>query len=320
MDKILIICGHGAGDPGACSKFGTEAIETRRIGQVVKTKLEEYEAKVDIYPIDRNAYSDIGSGLLKVDFSNYDYVFEMHFNSVANETAAGVEIWVSKTENSTAIEQKIVNNVTKLGFSNRGVKKEDFRVIRTAKSKGALASLIEICFISNESDMHRYTTNFNSVCNAIVEGLEEGLDLKKKVNPTAPNPQPNNKVSYYVRTINGKQLGAFNNLEYAVAMASKNGAAVYDVNNKIIRSYIVAKQYLNLKPHMSKWNVYPTNAVPVNGNECGSLSPKAYGGLSYEILGNPLKDVYTIGTTFYKKVNIYAPRDNDSSITNNPIY
>lgn len=81
-----------------------------------------------------------------------------------------------------------------------------------------------------------------------------------------------------------------------------------------------SKEYLNLKPHVASWRVYPTNVAPVTQNACGSLAPKTYGGLSYEILGNPQTDVYTIQTQSFGKVNIYAPRDNDSSITNNPIY
>lgn len=81
----------------------------------------------------------------------------------------------------------------------------------------------------------------------------------------------------------------------------------------------VNKKYLNLHPHMSKWNVYPLNVAPVTGNQCGALAPAYYGGLSYEILEDR-GDVKIINTSTFGKVQIYAPRDNDSSITNNPIY
>lgn len=72
------------------------------------------------------------------------------------------------------------------------------------------------------------------------------------------------------------------------------------------------KKYLYLKPHMPKWNVYPTNIAPVLGNQCGTLAPSQFGGLEYEILGNPQNDVYTIQTQSFGKVNIYVPKDNDS--------
>ncbi|MFW0782117.1 N-acetylmuramoyl-L-alanine amidase family protein [Rossellomorea marisflavi] len=81
-----------------------------------------------------------------------------------------------------------------------------------------------------------------------------------------------------------------------------------------------ADQFLNLEPHMDSWRVYPLGVNPVSGNEVGRLAPSRYGGLSYEILGNPSSNLYTILTESFGRVNIYAPRDNDSSLTNSPIY
>ncbi|WP_411168610.1 N-acetylmuramoyl-L-alanine amidase family protein [Clostridium sp. MB05] len=72
------------------------------------------------------------------------------------------------------------------------------------------------------------------------------------------------------------------------------------------------EQYLFLKPHMNKWNVYATNVKPTIGNECGTLAPSNYGGLEYKILGNSQKDVYTIQTKSFGIVNIYVPKDGDS--------
>lgn len=56
----------------------------------------------------------------------------------------------------------------------------------------------------------------------------------------------------------------------------------------------------------SSWRVYPTNKAPVKGNEKGFLNPKKFGGLSYDIIDNPQKNVYTIKTDDFGKVNIYA--------------
>lgn len=324
--RILLIAGHGAGDPGACSNYGIEANETRRVVNELKSIFNGYEVVVDVYPIDRNAYADIGNGTLQVNFANYDYVLEVHFNSAANAAATGVEVWVTPIENGITVEQFIVNKVSALGYPNRGVKREDFRVIRTAKNRGISAALIETCFISNQGDMSRYNSNFSKLCNAIVEGVAEGFGINKKdgyVKPTPPQPQPteNKKINYWVKTSSGKQLGAFNLLEYAKDMASKNKAIVYDKSGKVVVSCVSSnKRYLNLKPHVSSWRVYTTSKAPVIGNEVGFLAPKTYGGLSYEILGNPQIDVYTIQTSSFGKVNIYAPRDNDSTITNNSVY
>lgn len=83
----------------------------------------------------------------------------------------------------------------------------------------------------------------------------------------------------------------------------------------------VKKQYLNLHKHMKSWNHYDTKDKPVKKN-AGKvpLKPSKFGGLSYEIVGNPLPDVYTIRTGQFGLRNIYAPRDHDSSITSSPLY
>lgn len=323
--KILLIAGHGAGDPGACSNYGVEATETRRVVEMLKVQFGLYDGvSVDVYPIERNAYADIGAGALQVNFANYDYVLEVHFNSAANASATGVEIWVTPVETGITVEQAIVNKVSSLGYANRGVKREDFRVIRTVKNRGVSAALIETCFISNQGDMDRYNNNFAKVCNAIVEGVAEGYGLNKNNNivitpkPVAPTEQP--KVIYRVKTSNGKQLGAFSVLENAKNMAIKNNSIVYDESGKVIYSYVVSnKKYLNLKPHVTSWRVYPLDKAPVVGNECAKLAPSIYGGLSYEILEDK-GDIKIIKTEMFGKVQIYAPRDNDSSITENPIY
>lgn len=324
--KILLIAGHGAGDPGACSNYGVEATETRRVVEMLKAQFGAYNGvTVDLYPINRNAYSDIGAGALQVNFANYDYVLEVHFNSAANASATGVEIWVTPVEIGITVEQAIVNKVSSLGYANRGVKREDFRVIRTVKNRGVSAALIETCFISNQGDMDRYNNNFAKVCNAIVEGVAEGYGLNKNNNtvvvapkPVAPTEQP--KVIYRVKTSNGKQLGAFSVLENAKNMAIKNNSIVYDESGKVIYSYVVSnKKYLNLKPNVSSWRVYPLDKAPVVGNECAKLAPATYGGLSYEILEDK-GGIKIIKTEMFGKVQIYAPRDNDSLITENPIY
>lgn len=243
--KILLIAGHGAGDPGACSSYGTESTETRKVLSKIKELFGGYNVTVDVYPVGRNAYADIGNSSLQVNFANYDYVFEIHFNSASNVSATGVEIWVTNAEQGISVEQAIVSKVAALGYPNRGVKREDFRVIRTAKNKGTSAALIETCFISNQGDMNRYNSNFSKVCNAMVEGIAEGFSISKKEVYVKPTPQPvqpeeKPKVNYLVKTSSGKQLGAFNVLEYAKTMASANNATVYDIAGNVIISYVPA--------------------------------------------------------------------------------
>lgn len=81
-----------------------------------------------------------------------------------------------------------------------------------------------------------------------------------------------------------------------------------------------SKRYLNLKPHMKTWAIYNQEGPYTTPYKKGDLKPAMFGGISYEILGNPVTDVYIIQTRDYGKVAIWAPHDNDSSITEQPLY
>ncbi|MEC2288272.1 N-acetylmuramoyl-L-alanine amidase, partial [Bacillus velezensis] len=74
------------------------------------------------------------------------------------------------------------------------------------------------------------------------------------------------------------------------------------------------KKYVYLPASADSWRIYSTNKAPVKGNECGFLRPKKFGGLKYEILANPQKDVYTIKTDQFGKVNIFAAKSTGATV------
>ena len=185
--KLLLIAGHGANDPGACSSYGIESDEARKVVARLVELFKNYkDISVDVYPTDRNCYSDVTTSRVQVNMANYDYVFEIHFNS-ATASARGTEVWVTPTESSIAVEKRIVDNLSSVGFTNRGVKKEYFAVISFAKNKGVSSALVEVCFISNQNDMNLYRNKFEQVCNAMVSGIADGFGLQK--NPGVKNPE-----------------------------------------------------------------------------------------------------------------------------------
>ena len=79
-------------------------------------------------------------------------------------------------------------------------------------------------------------------------------------------------------------------------------------------------KYLNLLPHMQNWAIYNENGPYTSANKIGTLSPAQFVGLSYSILADKGGDVYVIQTESFGRCAIWAPRDNDSSITNSPTY
>lgn len=181
--KILLISGHGAGDPGAVSQFGKEADETIYMVEEIKKTLSAY-AQVDLYPTERNAYKDAKAGKLAVDFGNYDYVLEVHFNSGAadlkgNGGTTGTEIYVTTAEKTVGVETKIVQSIAALGFKNRGVKRTNFTVIYRAKAAGVSSALLEVCFIDDKDDMSIYAAQKAQIAATVANAIAVQFGLKK---------------------------------------------------------------------------------------------------------------------------------------------
>lgn len=181
--KILLISGHGAGDPGTVSQFGKEADETIYMVEKIKKTLSAY-AQVDLYPTERNAYKDAKAGKLAVNFGNYNYVLEVHFNSGAadlkgNGRTTGTEIYVTTAEKTVGVETKIVQSIAALGFKNRGVKRTNFTVIYRAKAAGVSSALLEVCFIDDKDDMSIYAAKKAQIAAAVANAIAVQFGLKK---------------------------------------------------------------------------------------------------------------------------------------------
>lgn len=179
--KILLICGHGDGDPGAVGNGFKEADLTRGLVPKLKGLLSPY-AEVDVFDTTRNMYKFLKSGNW-YDFRKYDYVFELHFNAF-NTKASGTEILVHERENGTSVEEGILKNIEKLGFINRGVKRRtDLRNMNVCKvNQGVSYALLEVCFIDNADDMTLYKEKKDDIIQAIVGGMVQGFGLNKSVN------------------------------------------------------------------------------------------------------------------------------------------
>ena len=199
--KILLISGHGAGDSGACAKIKgktyKEAEETIVMVKKIKEQLSNYNVTVDLYPTDRNAYEDAKKGFLKVDFSKYDYVLEIHFNACVNDLkgngkTTGTEAFITTSDKTNSAEKNMLSCLSALGLNNRGVKSHNWTVINRAKTKCADSCLLEVCFIDDADDMAIYTKNKDNVAKAIALGVVKTYSLKKK---TSNSKKTNAKTS-----------------------------------------------------------------------------------------------------------------------------
>lgn len=185
--KILLIPGHGNGDPGAVGNGYREADLTRQMATLIKAELSKY-ATVDIANTAVNWYRKIIKYGEYFNFKQYDYVLEIHFNSSPGTNAdgktTGTEIYITRAVPKGSIEEKtaenIVRNISALGFKNRGVKRTNFDLIYHIKKQGVPAALLEVCFINDTDDMKLYKAKSHAIAEAVAVGIADGYKLKKQ--------------------------------------------------------------------------------------------------------------------------------------------
>ena len=81
-------------------------------------------------------------------------------------------------------------------------------------------------------------------------------------------------------------------------------------------------KYLNLNSDIDTWRVYAMNVAPIVGNECSTLYPSRFDGLSYTIKGYTNDSVAIIETRDYGQVQIYIGNGTEGkcSISDNPVF
>jgi N-acetylmuramoyl-L-alanine amidase len=187
--KILLIAGHGQGDSGAVGNGYREADLTREVVTNVAKHLKFF-TEVTIFDFDKDMYKYLKNGN-KHDFNHYDYVLEVHFNAL-NGNAYGTEVLVHQNEQGTSVENAILYNLSRIGFTNRGIKRRtDLLVMNTVKKVyGVSHALLEVCFIDNKNDINKYMSNKQEIAKAIAEGIIDGFGLESEIKPkllTTPN-------------------------------------------------------------------------------------------------------------------------------------
>ena len=168
--KIGVNCGHTvSGQPG-CGAVGfiNESDETRNVGY----KLMEYlkSAGQTVVDCTNDKAASTNENLSKIvamaNAQPLDLFVSIHFNSARGK---GTEVFTyGGKEHAEALN--ILKNMSKLGFTNRGVK--DGSSLYVVKRTNAKAMLIEVCFVDTKSDVELYEQRganavAKAICNAI---------------------------------------------------------------------------------------------------------------------------------------------------------
>lgn len=181
MPRLFVICGHGAGDPGAGGYGFDEAERVRVLGNRIK---ELGGDNVILGDTSRNYYAD--SGILSGDIPGDSTIVELHMDS-AVASARGGHVLVKTGIGTNQYDENLANFITDMfpGRANKFQYVDWLANANRAYSVGLDYRLLECCFISNYDDLEK----FNSNIDAVAEGILAAFDISSNSN-VAPAPEP----------------------------------------------------------------------------------------------------------------------------------
>ena len=191
--KFGIDIGHNCPPDSGANGIKSEDKLTMELGNKIIAKLESLGHTV--IPCKPNSASTVnqslGSRCQKANNNRVDFFVSIHFNAF-NGQANGTEVFAI-SDAGRKVAQKVLDEIVKLGFFNRGVKSgSHLYVLRRTNMPGIL---IEGCFIDSAKDMQLYDSE--AMANAIVAGL-----TGKVSNTSTPNPTPSIPIPVPIVPVN----------------------------------------------------------------------------------------------------------------------
>lgn len=174
---IYLIAGHSDTDPGAVSNGLKEADLTKKVRDLVYTRIKELSPKIFVTKDnDKDSLSKVISKI-KPNIKNDDVLVDFHYNS-GSSSATGVECVVDNYagEKSLKLAEKICKTISDItGLKNRGVKREKDtprKQLGILGMKGS-AVIVEMGFISNISDVNTLDKFLHWICEDIAHNILE---------------------------------------------------------------------------------------------------------------------------------------------------
>lgn len=185
IENLFLVAGHSHADSGAVANHAFEAgpinlrendltIELRNLLYTDLSQLIGY----NIFKDNDGDSLSVLLGKLRHGTGANDLVIDLHFNAASNKAATGVEIFVK--DNATDFEKKLALEVSDtisrtLDITNRGVKTQ----IQSNRGRLGIFNipanviLVEVCFLSNKSDMKSYIKNKHILVSRLSDKIAE---------------------------------------------------------------------------------------------------------------------------------------------------
>ncbi|MBE9119064.1 N-acetylmuramoyl-L-alanine amidase [Lusitaniella coriacea LEGE 07157] len=165
--KIALDAGHGVSRDGGAEGIQREEAMIDAVMLPLKKRLLQMNVIcIEVRPESASSVKDsLDKRTDKANAQRCDLYLSLHFNKY-NGSASGTEVFAASSA-GWKIAQRIVNNIAKLGFKNRGVK--DGKHLAVLRQTLMPAVLVEGCFCDSQEDVALFDPE--KMADAIATGL-----------------------------------------------------------------------------------------------------------------------------------------------------
>ena len=175
---IVVDAGHGGSDPGAPGLGGGNLPEKQivlMIAQQLARELSGAGAKV-IMTRQGDGSVSLDERVEIANRNRADLFVSVHADAAANRAATGATIYIARQASSRAlgVALSIHRAFTAAGVESRGVRREDFQVLKDSRCP---AVLVESGYVTNSMEARKLNTASyrNSIAQAIARGIANYL-------------------------------------------------------------------------------------------------------------------------------------------------
>ncbi len=261
--RIALDAGHGGSDPGAVYKGRQEKDDTLDLTLAVGDILKKNGIDV-YYTRTTDEYETPFKKATDANNSGADLFVSIHRNSSETPNQySGVETLVySDTGLKAEVARNINNQLEDAGFKNLGVdERKNLVVLKRTKMP---AVLVEAGFINNDKDNYLFDEEFDSIAQAIADGILESIPAGRRGSTSSNNTTNNNLTN------NNNN----NNMSNNSNLTNNNNSNNSQMNNSSrTTSTSINSNSINTSTNMPYDNTVLNNASPDNTAIVNSTLP-----------------------------------------------
>lgn len=178
ITKVVIDAGHGGSDPGAIGSNGThEADLTLDISKRIVQMLNERSDFTALATRETDKFVSLEDRVAFANSQNADLFMSLHYNSSTSKEANGTETYIYYNSDPLFGQTIHKHLIAATGLRDRGLKENNFYVIKNTKMP---AALVEIAFVSNPAEENLANTSAfkEKVSRALADALIEYSSLR----------------------------------------------------------------------------------------------------------------------------------------------